>query len=113
VHTELPVEPPGFTVTVTGGTVTVVLSGELDVTSAAFFSGRLAHVRREAPRRLIFQVARVSFMDCATARLIADTDAWLPPGVKPVIASPVPVVRRVFQASGLDARCYLEPSGPR
>ena len=112
MHTEPSAEPPGFTVTVTGGTVTVVLSGELDVTSEDFFRSRLAHVRRERPRRLIFQVARVSFIDCATARLIAGTDAWLPPGVKPVIACPAPIVRRVFQASGLDARCHLEPDGP-
>jgi anti-anti-sigma factor len=112
VHTEPPAEPIGFTVTVTGGTVTVVLSGELDVTSADFFAGRLAHVRHERPRRLIFQAARVTFIDCATARLIAGTGDWLPPGVKPVIACPAPIVRRVFEASGLDARCYLEPRGP-
>ena len=113
MYNEPPAEPPGLTVTVTGETVTVVLSGELDATSADFLTSRLAHVRRERPRRLIFQVARVSFMDCATARLIADTGDWLPPGVKPVIACPAPAVRRVFQASGLDARCYLEPRGPR
>ena len=65
------------------------------------------------PRRLIFQVARVSFIDCATARLIAGTEAWLPPGVKPVIAYPPPLVRRVFEVSGLAARCELQSRGPR
>jgi anti-anti-sigma factor len=113
VPTEPSAEPPGFTVTVTEGTVTVVLSGEFDVTTEGFLTSRLAYVRRERPRRLIFDTARVTFIDCASARLIAGTGAWLPPGVKPVIACPGPVVRRVFQASGLDARCELEFCGPR
>src|SRR6202044_2701571 len=67
--------------------------------------------QRERPRRLIFDAARVTFIDCASARLITGTSGWLPPGVKPVIASPSPIVRRVFQASGLSARCELEPRG--
>jgi anti-anti-sigma factor len=100
-------------VTVEGETVTVVLSGELDITNEGFLSSRLAHVRRERPRRLVFETARVTFIDCATARLIAATGDWLPPGVKPVIACPAPVVRRVFQASGLDAYCQLEFCFPR
>ena len=113
MHTELPAEPPGFTVTVTGETVTVVLSGEFDLTSEGFLTSCLAGVRQARPRRLTFEVAQVTFMDCAAARLIAATDGWLPPGVKPVIASPAAVVRRVFQASGLEARCVLEPGDPR
>jgi anti-anti-sigma factor len=113
VHTEPPAELPGFTVTVTEGTVTVVLSGEFDVTSERFLASRLAYVRRERPRRLVFDAARVTFIDCASARLIAGAGRWLPPGVKPVIACPPPVVRRVFQVSGLDARCAVEPCGPR
>jgi anti-anti-sigma factor len=111
VHTSPPAEPPGFTVTVTGETVTVVLSGELDVTSEDFLTSRLAHVRRARPRRLIFETAQVTFIDCASARLIAETDRWLPPGVKPVIVSPAVVVRTLLRASGLDARCALEPCG--
>jgi anti-anti-sigma factor len=100
-------------VTVTEGTVTVILSGEFDVTTEGFLRARLAYVRRERPRRLIFDTARVTYIDCASARLIAGTGAWLPPGVKPVIACPGPVVRRVFQASGLDAGCELGFCGPR
>ncbi len=105
MHIEPPAEPPGFIVTVTGETVTVVLSGELDVTSEDFLTDRLARVRRARPRRLVFDAARLTFIDCASARLIAGTDGWLPPGVKPVIARPPRVVRRVFEASGLAAHC--------
>jgi anti-anti-sigma factor len=96
---------------VTAETVTVVLSGEFDITSEDFLTNRLALVRREEPRQLIFDTAQVTFIDCASARLIAATGGWLPLGVKPVIARPPPVVRRVFQASGLGARCELGPGG--
>ncbi len=113
MHIEPPAEPPGFTVTITGETVTVTLSGELDVTSEDFLTNRLARVRQARPRRLIFEAAQVRYVDCASARLIAGTGDWLPAGVKPVIACPAPVVRRVFQASGLGARCELEPRCPR
>jgi anti-anti-sigma factor len=112
VHIEPPAEPPGFTVTVAGETVTVVLRGELDVTSEDFLTDRLARVRQARPRRLVFEAAQVTFIDCASARLIAGSDGWLPPGVKPVISRPPPVVRRVFRVSGLDARCELEPGLP-
>ena len=112
MHPDAPAEPPGFTVTVTGERVTVVLSGEFDVTSEDYLTERLARVRQARPRRLIFEAARVTYIDCASARLIADTGDWLPPGVKPVIASPSPVVRRVFLASGLGARCELDPHDP-
>lgn len=91
----------------------MALSGELDVTNVDLIASRLAYVRLERPRRLVFETARVTFIDCASARLLAGTGAWLPPGVKPVIACPAPVVRRVFQASGLDGRCELEFCCPR
>jgi anti-anti-sigma factor len=111
VPTEPPGRQPGFTVTVTAAAVTVMLSGEFDVASEDFLVGRLARVRELRPRRLVFQAARVTYIDCASARLLVSTGRWLPPGVKPVIAGASPVVRRVLQASGLDARCELEPCG--
>lgn len=113
MDTEPSADPPGFTVVVTAETVTVVLSGELDITSEGFLISRLASVRREEPRQLVFDTAQVTFIDCASARLLAGTGDWLPPGVKPVIARPAPAVRRVFQASGLDARCDLTLCGSR
>jgi anti-anti-sigma factor len=109
VHTEPPAEPPGFAVTVTvnAKTVTVVLSGEFDVTNESFLADRLERIRRERPRLLIFEAVQVAFIDCASARLIVGTDRWLPSGVKPVVVCPSPVVRRVLQVSGLSARCEL------
>lgn len=97
--------------TMAAGTVTVKLSGEFDVMGEDVLADCLARVRRARPRRLVFKTAQVTYIDCASARLIVGADRWLPPGVKPVIACPAPVVRRVLQASGLDARCELELGG--
>jgi anti-anti-sigma factor len=96
-------------VTVDAETVTVTLSGEFDVTSEGFLADCLERVYQERPRRLIFEAAQVTFMDCASARLIVGTDRWLPHGVKPTIARPAPIVRRLLQVSGLSECCELEP----
>lgn len=104
-------EPPGqpvFEATVTGETVTVVLGGEFDVTSEAFLRDRLAQIRELRPSRLVFETAQLSYLDCASARLIVGTTEWLPAGVKPVVSGPSPVVRRVLQASGIGVHCELE-----
>jgi anti-anti-sigma factor len=106
---DLPAQPRAFEATVTGGTVTVVLRGEFDLSSAELLSGRLERIRETGPRRLIFEMTQVGFMDCASARLIADTGRWLPVGVKPVIRHPSPVVRRMLDVSGLGTLCELEP----
>lgn len=91
----------------TGETVTVMLRGELDVTIEGFLKGRLSRIRELRPGRLVFEMAQVTHLDCASARLIAGTGDWLPAGVKPVVSRPSPVVRRVLQASGIGARCEL------
>ena len=104
-----PAEPPVFEAVLTGATVTVVLRGELDVTIEGFLYGRLSRIREMKPSRLVFETAQVTHLDCATARLIAATGDWLPVGVKPLVSSPSPVVRRVLQASGIGAFCDLGP----
>ena len=100
--------PPVFEATVTGETVTVVLCGDFDVTTEVFLSDRLERIRARRPRRLIFEMAQVTFMDCASARLIANTSRWLPADIKPVVSCPSPIVRRVLQASGIGALYELE-----
>lgn len=106
-YNQPPAELPGFAVTVTAETLTVALCGEFDVTSKDLLADCLAHLSLERPRRLVFEAALVTFIDCASARLIVGTDRLLPPGVKLVIVCPSPIVRRVLQASGLSVRCVL------
>jgi anti-anti-sigma factor len=111
VHNEPPAELPRVAITRTAEVVTVVLSGEFDVTNESILADCLAHVRRERPRRLVFDAEQVTFIDCASARLITGAEGCLPAGVKPVIARPSLVVRRVLRASGLGARCELQSCG--
>jgi len=94
---------------VTGETVIVVLRGELDVTSERFLDDRLSRIGEMRPRRLVVEMSQVTYLDCASARLIAGAGEWLPAGVKPVVSRPSPIVRRVLQASGIGAFCELGP----
>ena len=57
----------------TGETVIVLLRGELDVTVEGFLYGRLSWIREMRPTRLVFETAQVTYLDCASARLIAGT----------------------------------------
>jgi anti-anti-sigma factor len=107
VCTGLPTQPPVFDVVVIGETVIVVLRGELDVLSEGLLYGHLLRIREMRPSRLVFETAQVTYLDCASARLIAGSGNWLPPGVKPVISCPSPLVRRVLEASGIGTWCEL------
>ncbi len=89
-------------------TTTIVVRGELDLATIPFLAGRLALIRTARPGRLVFDLAGTCFMDCGSARLIAGTGRWLADGGRPVIRNAGPGVRRVFELTGLDARCEIE-----
>jgi anti-anti-sigma factor len=90
------------------GTATVVISGELDVVTASLLGEHLAPLLDNKPRRLVFDLDQVGFIDCAAARLIVGTGRYLPAGRRPVIQRPSPAVRRVLRLTGLDAHCERE-----
>jgi anti-anti-sigma factor len=104
--------PPAELVTAeadgTAGTTTVVLSGELDLTVMPPLAEQLAQVLAGNPQHLVFDLARVGFIDCASVRLIAGTGRSLPAGQRPVIRNPSPPARRILELTGLDARCQVE-----
>lgn len=90
------------------GTTTVLIAGELDLATAPLLSEYLAPILRGKPRRLILDLSRTDFIDCASARLIAGAGRWLPPGERPVIRGSRPGVRKVFSLTGLEAYCVIE-----
>jgi anti-anti-sigma factor len=90
------------------GTATVVISGELDLLSTPSLAEHLDQILASSPERLVFDLSRVSFIDCAAARLIAGTEASLPGDQRPVLRRPAPEVRRVFELTGLDACCETD-----
>lgn len=91
----------------TGGVVTVVISGELDFVTTPSLTTRLAQILDNEPQRLAFDMNRVVYIDCAAARLIASTEEFLPHNRRPVIRCPSPLVRRVLELTGLDAHCEI------
>jgi anti-anti-sigma factor len=90
------------------GTATIVIRGELDLVVTPLLCEHLAQILRAKPQRLILDLSRTQFIDCGSARIIADAGRLLPPGQRPVIRRPTPGVRRVFRLTGLDARCEIE-----
>ena len=90
-----------FGVTVTMGTATVVLHGELDPVTMPLLALRLAQVLADRPQRLVLDMAGVTYIDCASARLIAGAGRHLPAGVRPAVRSPSLVTRRVLALTGL------------
>lgn len=90
----------------TATVTTVVIRGDLDLSSTPALAARLAPVLASGPRRLVFDLAQAGFIDCAAARLITGTSRALPG--RPVIRAPGPLVRRVLELTGLDSHCEIE-----
>ena len=90
------------------GTTTIVVSGELDLVTMPFLAEQLTLVLRNKPSRLVFDLAGTGFMDCGSARLVAEAGQGLPAGRRPVILRPGPAVRRILELTGLDAHCEIE-----
>jgi anti-anti-sigma factor len=87
---------------------TIVLSGDLDLTGVPALAEHLAQILARMPRHLVFDMTRVSFLDCAAARVIAGTARSLPEGHRPVLRRPAPEVGRLLELTGLDADCEIQ-----
>lgn len=100
---------PGFAAVVIDGTVMAVLSGELDAGTQRPLTHLLRQIAQLKPERIIFEMSQVSFVDCASMRLIASAGLSLPEGARPVLKDPRRVVRRVLELTDLDALCEITP----
>lgn len=98
-------------VTVTAGTATVLLRGDLDMATMPLLARRLAQLLADHPERLVLDMAGVTFIDCASARLIAGAGRHLPGGVRPAVRSPSLVARRVLELTGLADHVDTVPPG--
>jgi anti-sigma B factor antagonist len=87
---------------------TVILSGELDVIVMPVLAAHLTRVLASKPKHLIFDMAKITFIDCATARLIIGTRQRLPPRSRVLIRQPSAAVRQVLEVTGLADNCDIE-----
>jgi anti-anti-sigma factor len=93
---------PRFRAVVTSSRqVRLTISGELDVTTTRTLARRLAALARLEPTGLIIDLAAVSYVDCATARLLVGASALLPPDEPLVLSGLQPPVRRLLELIGL------------
>jgi anti-anti-sigma factor len=95
-------------VEVSQDTTTVVITGELDLTTRPALAERLSPILLARPRWLVLDMAGTCFMDCGSARLIVSAAQFLPEGRRPIIRHPSRAVRRVLELTGLDAECEIE-----
>lgn len=100
--------PPAVSVSFSDGTATLVLHGELDLLTAAALSEKLTQALDKGPERLVFDLADVPFIDCASARIIGLAGQALPGGCRPVLRSPGPGIRRLLELIGLDVQVTVE-----
>lgn len=103
--------PPGmatFEATFSRGTATLVIIGELDLNTMPLLSECLSLVLEQKPQRVVVDMARTSFMDCGSARLIAGAVRSLPDSGHLVIRRPSPAVRRVLELTALDVECQIQ-----
>ena len=106
--TSPPAPPMVIEAAVTAETALIVIRGELDPATTPLLARRLAQILADGPKRLVFDMAGVGFIDCAAARLIVGTGRCLPPGRRPVIRRPSPAVRRILELTGLAAHCEVD-----
>jgi anti-anti-sigma factor len=105
-------QSPDFQAVVTGhGHVQVAISGELDVTTSESLIRLLAELADGRPISLSIDMSKVSFLDCASARLLIGASAFLPPGERPVLSSVQPAVRRLLELIGLDEAIETAETG--
>ncbi len=90
---------------------TLVLEGELDVTSAPEAEWCLAGILSKHPSRLVMDLAGLTFMDAQGIKLIARARRGLPGGRSLVICGPNPSVRRVLTVTGIDQVCTIQGQG--
>jgi anti-sigma B factor antagonist len=106
---ELDAEPPAVQIDMhldQSGAQVVVLSGELDSSSAASLQERMATIAPHSAQRLIFDVAGLRFMDSAGIAVllgVAETASSVS------LRNPSPIIRRALEITGLSSVFSIEP----
>lgn len=87
--------------------VTLALSGELDVSTAAALDAQLNGIRAGQSRRVIFDMSRVRYADLGTLRALVTGRGGGRGALPAVLCHPPPVVVRLLEVSGLAEHCVI------
>ncbi|MFL5909316.1 MAG: STAS domain-containing protein [Gaiellaceae bacterium] len=91
------------TTTRDGGTTTVALSGELDLSSSHSLARDLLAVEQHEPGRLVVDLAGLTFIDARGMRVLLEAGRRVERrGGRLVLSEPRSDVRRVMELVGLD-----------
>jgi anti-anti-sigma factor len=91
---------------------TLVIRGEVDISAAPAVERALGEALSQRPERLVFDLGRVDYIDCASLRALAAARRVLPGHGKAIIRRPSRAVRRVLELTGMSA-CFLAEPGSR
>jgi anti-anti-sigma factor len=90
------------------GVAIATVRGEIDVSTVGTFWHHLGNLTRKNPRRLVIDLAGVSFIDSTGLGGFVRIRKALPPECPVVIRSPQHRVRRLFRITGLDSVIAFE-----
>lgn len=95
----------------TGAALVITLTGELDITIRAALTEQLTLVLEQQPAQLVYDLARVSYIDAGTANVLMEAARRTP--CKPVLMRPVPIVDRLLRIIGLDGEFTIVQTATR
>lgn len=90
------------------GTAEVELGGDLDDLAVPTLSAEVGRVLDRRPRRLIFDLRAVTFLDAGAIRTLAGAALTLPARTKPVIRGASTVIRSLVDPSSFNAAFEFE-----
>ena len=80
-----------------GPVCTLILSGDLDLPATGRFLEQAALAVDDSTGRLVFDLARVLFLDCAGVRALRIATRFAPGGCPVIIGSLSPMPRRIAE----------------
>ena len=88
--------------------VIATVRGEIDITTVSTLSEHLGQLAGKNPRRLVIDLAGVSFIDSSGLGGFVRIRKAMPPECPLVIRSPQRRVRQLFKITGLDSVITFE-----
>ena len=85
-----------------GLVTTIILCGDLDLAETGGFLEQAALAVDDRTGRLVFDLAGVTFLDCAGIRALSSAAALAPGGCTVIIRSLSPMARRIIELAGPD-----------